>query len=82
MRGRVVRVPVLRDRRVDERPSWDAERVQAALNVAGGVAFAAGSLLFLDSSLMRPGIYLFVLGSFAMAAGAIGVWRQRHLRAS
>lgn len=58
--------------------AWDADRVQAALNVVGGVAFSAGSLLFLDASLARVGVALFVLGSFAMAFGATAVWRQRY----
>jgi len=63
-----------------ERAVRDAERLQAALNVLGGLAFSAGSLLFLDSSLMRVGAVLFVLGSFAMAGGALAVWRQRYGR--
>lgn len=68
-------------RRIPRDPgAWDAERAQAALNVLGGVAFSFGSLLFLDRALMPVGIGLFVLGSFAMAAGAIAVWRQRYAR--
>jgi len=70
MRGRVLRIGGV----------WDADRVQAGLNVLGGLAFAAGSLLFLDSSLMRFGVVLFVMGSFAMAFGALAVWRQRYAR--
>jgi VanZ family protein len=57
---------------------WDADRAQAALNVFGGAAFAVGSLLFLNSALVRLGIAFFVVGSFAMLAGALAVWNQRY----
>ncbi len=76
--GRAVLGREVLSRIVRMRGAWDAERLQAALNVVGGVAFLAGSLLFLDRSLMRLGIGLFVLGSFAMAVGAVAVWRQRY----
>lgn len=78
LRGRVLRGGVMRAPFPRERVRWDADRLQAALNVLGGVAFLAGSLLFLDPSLMRLGIGLFVLGSFSMAVGAVAVWRQRY----
>ena len=61
-----------------ERGVWDAERSQAALNVFGGAAFSIGSLLFLDSALVRLGVALFVLGSFAMLLGAVAVWQERY----
>jgi len=78
--GRAVLARAVRERAARERSLWDAERLQAALNVFAGVTFSGGSLLFLDSSLMRLGVALFVLGSVAMAAGAILVWRQRYAR--
>ncbi len=57
---------------------WDVDRAQAALNVFGGATFAVGSLLFLNSALVRLGIAFFVVGSFAMLAGALAVWNQRY----
>ena len=61
-----------------ERGVWDAERVQAALNVFGGATFSVGSLLFLDSALVRLGVAFFVLGSFGMLFGALAVWHVRY----
>ena len=60
------------------RSVWDADRLQAALNVFGGAAFAFGSLLFFDSALQRLGMAFFVLGSLAMLFGAMAVWQQRY----
>lgn len=63
----------MRGRRV-----WDADRLQAAVNVVGGAAFAIGSVLFLDPALVRLGVGFFIVGSFAMLLGALTVWRQRY----
>ena len=57
---------------------WNVDRAQAALNVFGGAAFAAGSLLFLNSALERLGVALFVAGSFGMLVGALAVWNERY----
>lgn len=65
-----------------ERRVWDVDRLQAELNVLGGVAFSAGSLLLFDRALSRWGVVLFVLGSFAMLGGALAVWRARYGRRS
>jgi hypothetical protein len=57
---------------------WDADRVQAALNVLGGAAFVAGSVLFLLPAGFAPGIALFTLGSLAMFVGSVLAWRARY----
>lgn len=57
---------------------WDADRVQAALNVLGGAAFVLGSVLFMVPAGFAPGIALFLLGSVAMFAGSLAVWRERY----
>lgn len=57
---------------------WDADRVQAALNVLGGAAFVAGSVLFLLPPGFAPGVALFILGSLAMFVGSVLAWRARY----
>ena len=48
------------------------EWIHTGIGIAGNLAFAVGSVLFLTDATMRVGVWFFIIGSFGMLIGSLG----------